>query len=234
MPKTGSWDLPTPRYASPPEIRPGAHTNKRLSPRGQAVLGQLEDLFLAEGFTRFTVGDLAARLRCSLRTLYDLAPSREELVVVVLDRMLQRLGHEAEEEARRQHARIDQLYTYMNVVGQGLGRSSAKFTVDMQQTPAVQRVFDAHGAYAILLIQALIERAVVEGQFRPVHAGFAAELLAAALRCVIEPGSLASNGLTIGEALQEIARLFSHGLLGDSHGRALDRPGSASPPPSPR
>ncbi|MCU1500869.1 MAG: TetR/AcrR family transcriptional regulator, partial [Ilumatobacteraceae bacterium] len=41
---------------------------------------QLGVLFLQDGFRNLTIGDLAARLNCSRRTLYSLAENREDLV----------------------------------------------------------------------------------------------------------------------------------------------------------
>src|SRR5215218_11007849 len=50
-----------------------------LTRRQAELLDQLEELFLAEGFTRFTLEDLALRLHCSKSTLYALAGSKEQL-----------------------------------------------------------------------------------------------------------------------------------------------------------
>jgi AcrR family transcriptional regulator len=41
------------------------------------------------------MADIAANVGCSLRTLYDLAPSRDELVLTVIDRNLRRIGRGA-------------------------------------------------------------------------------------------------------------------------------------------
>jgi AcrR family transcriptional regulator len=48
-----------------------------LTRRQAELLDQLEALFLAEGFARFTLEDLAVRLHCSKSTLYALAGSKE-------------------------------------------------------------------------------------------------------------------------------------------------------------
>ena len=54
--------------------------------RQARLLGEIEAIYLAEGFRGSTVGELAARLRCSRRALYELAPSKEELFLRVLGR----------------------------------------------------------------------------------------------------------------------------------------------------
>ena len=56
----------------------------KLTGRGAArrteLFEELTALLIAEGFAAFTLDDLAARLRCSKRTLYGLAGSKEQLV----------------------------------------------------------------------------------------------------------------------------------------------------------
>src|SRR5918997_1456031 len=63
----------------PPSDAGGAQLTRRQA----QLLDQLEELFLAEGFARFTLEDLAVRLRCSKTTLYALADSKEQLAVRV-------------------------------------------------------------------------------------------------------------------------------------------------------
>ena len=58
---------------------------QQLTDRQRDLLDRLVELF-DEGFAHLTMADLAARLNCSLRTLYELAPSRDELVLTVIDR----------------------------------------------------------------------------------------------------------------------------------------------------
>ncbi|HEY0775855.1 MAG TPA: helix-turn-helix domain-containing protein, partial [Nocardioidaceae bacterium] len=48
------------------------------------LLDRLVALMAAEGFSQFTLDDLAERLRCSKTTLYALAPTKQELVVEVV------------------------------------------------------------------------------------------------------------------------------------------------------
>ena len=52
---------------------------RTLSRRAELFDG-LVALVLAEGFSAFTLDELAARLHCSKRTLYALAGSKEQLV----------------------------------------------------------------------------------------------------------------------------------------------------------
>ncbi len=69
------------------------------TPRQAEVLEAMETLFLTEGFREVTVEELARRLRCSRRTLYLLASTKEEMFMRVLDRFLARLRRKGWEGA---------------------------------------------------------------------------------------------------------------------------------------
>src|SRR5262245_38694751 len=71
-----------------------------FSARQEEILSGLEEIILREGFRDLTVASLAERLRCSRRTLYELAESKNELVLLVLDRLLQRMGRRAHQRLR--------------------------------------------------------------------------------------------------------------------------------------
>src|SRR5947199_3271301 len=71
--------------------------DRQLTNRQSALLAELEELFLAEGFVRFTLDDLAAKTHCSKSTLYALAPSKEQLAVRVVARFFKGAAEMLEE-----------------------------------------------------------------------------------------------------------------------------------------
>src|SRR4051812_8968716 len=64
-----------------------------VSERHRTLIDALEQLFLQEGFRSVTVDELAARLKCSKRTLYEVASSKQELFLLVVERWLERIRH---------------------------------------------------------------------------------------------------------------------------------------------
>ena len=61
------------------------------------LLDRLVDLMAAEGFARFTLDDLALRMRCSKTTLYALADSKQGLVVEVVKQYFRTAADRVEE-----------------------------------------------------------------------------------------------------------------------------------------
>lgn len=83
--------------------------SRRLSRRQNEVLDVVETVFVREGIDAVRIGELAAAASCSRSTLYELAPSMEALLLLVLDRMMRRImgrGAQAIEVAADPVARV--------------------------------------------------------------------------------------------------------------------------------
>ena len=63
----------------------------QLGKRHLEVMDELESM-LDKGKSFSTMSDLAKKLKISLRTLYEIAPSKEELIVTTVDRVLKKHG----------------------------------------------------------------------------------------------------------------------------------------------
>src|SRR3954451_4534442 len=104
----------------------------RFTPRQVEILDTLQALFLAEGFRHLTIGDLVDRLRCSRRTLYSLAPSKEELVLVVIGRLLNEMGIEARARAMAFDDPGDAIAAYLQTAITTFEPATTAFTEDLE------------------------------------------------------------------------------------------------------
>ena len=116
-----------------------SRTRRQPTARQRALLSELEALFLSEGFSQFTLDDLAARLRCSKSTLYALAPSKEQLAVKVVTHFFKGAAELLEERI----AGIDDarkiLGEYLAGISEYLNRASAAFMTDASPTVSFAR-----------------------------------------------------------------------------------------------
>ena len=78
----------------PPKPLLSRKKESSLSERKVEALAQLEKL-IQKGLPDLTMSEIASRLKVSLRTLYELAPSKGQLVLIAVDRILFRIGGEA-------------------------------------------------------------------------------------------------------------------------------------------
>ena len=184
-----------------------------LPPRARRTFEALEDILLREGFRRVSVGELATRLRCSRRTLYELAPTKEDLFVRVVDGFLhgiRRKGDEAARTATDFPARIER---YLAPGISETARAANVFFADVASLPATRRLLDAHQKMRIAGLRDMIAAGARRGIFRGLDPYLVAEVFTGAYRRVSQPDFLASANLSMAEAYAEVGRLLRHGLL---------------------
>lgn len=186
---------------------------QRLGPRHREILDQLESLFLHEGFSGFGVRELAAHVGCSRRTLYELAPSKDELVLIVFDRFLHRVGRAALESIDPSTGFADQLRSYF-LGGLELQRISQVFGEDLADEPGVRRVFDRHYAYVMSVVEALVASGIAAGEFRAVTPRIVAVMLTGGAQLFQQPAVLADSGVDLGGATEELLDLVIGSLRG--------------------
>ena len=158
-----------------------------------------------EGFADFTLDDLAERLSCSKTTLYTLASSKQELVVEVVKEYFRgavRAVESSVEAATDPGARVS---AYLEAVAAQLRPLSRQFMDDLARFGPANEVYRRNTAAAADRIRQLIAEGVEAGAFRPVHAAFAGEMVAATMFEVQRGEMFARLELTDAEAYAELA-----------------------------
>lgn len=153
---------------APPQPLLGHTAERALGPRKTAILDDLEALILRHGFAAFTVAELARRLSCSRRTLYELAPSKHQLVLLVLDRYLQRIGRAAQRAIETENATADKIRAYV-IGGLPLMEHTHQFATDLADDPEARRLLDRHFQYVTAVIEQLVAAGVASGELRSVN-----------------------------------------------------------------
>jgi AcrR family transcriptional regulator len=187
-------------------------TTGAWSRRQVEILNALESVFLAEGFRHLTVADLVERLRCSRRTLYSLAPSREELVLVVIDRLLTNMGIEARWAADQHDDPGDAIATYLGTAVTTLRFAQPAFTEDLEAYLPTKHLYDRHLAIALRVLGRLVQEGADAGLFHELHPPLVAEILDAAVERIRRPEVLARAGISSSEAIDELSSLIRVGL----------------------
>ena len=178
-------------HASPEETRarlhlPGVRAPKpllspealrRLTARQWELLDELNELVVAEGLADLTMAQIAARVNCSLRTLYGIAPSKDELVLAVVDRRLHRIGRRAIGSLDPSLPPLEVLRSYLRAVNEAVQPETSSFSRDFANTPGARRLLDSHEDYVIAVTRSLLERAVAEGDAPPVDTAALAHVL---------------------------------------------------------
>jgi len=186
---------------------------RRLTPRQREVLDELEDLVVRGGFAELTMAEIAARLNCSLRTLYGISPSKDELVLVVVDRRLRRIGRRAIAALDAQEPPLAALRAYLRTANEAVQPTTVAFAREFADVPGAQRLLDAHEGYVVAVTRSLLERAVADGDIDAVDSGALAHVLGGLGREFSRP-QLAATALagTPKQAADAITELILRGL----------------------
>lgn len=150
---------------------------RSLTPRQLEILDALEEWGLSGGFADVTMAEIAKRMECSLRTLYGIAPSKDELVLVILDRRLHRFGREAMRALDLEEKPLARLRAYLRATNRAVQPTTAAFSQDFARVPGAPELNESHAEYVVAITRALLEEAVVEGEIAPLNAAAVAHVL---------------------------------------------------------
>jgi AcrR family transcriptional regulator len=195
------------------EIEMASDPHDRRTPRQVALLDDLEALFTSEGFRHLTVGDMAARTESSRRTLYGVAPSKEELVLVVVDRFFNRMGKDARWRASRVVDIGDKIEAYLSASVDRNLRLSAAFIQDIESYAPTRQLYDRHQELAVAALEAMIREAMELGTMRPGSPALLAEIIDAVIRRLRDPETLSKIGATRADALKAFGQLLREGIV---------------------
>jgi AcrR family transcriptional regulator len=197
----------------------GRDREQALTERQRQLLDQMEHLF-AGGFANLTMAQLAGQLNCSLRTLYALAPSRDELVLVVVDRNLWRVGRAARDAIREDLPPLDAVRAYLEAATVAVAGWTEAFARDLAAVPAAQELEEGHNEYLFNVTRTLLDLAAERGDVADVDSAAVARVLAGLGRLFSRPRVISSLGSSPKEAADEVVDLVLRGL------RCRDREGN--------
>jgi len=179
----------------------------------ERVIEEAESLFVEEGFLHFGTMDLAHRLRCSKRTLYSIAPTREKFFELILEHHVERMNREMVAAVEAAPDCVAALIAQMETAIAAFGNESNRFNNDVKSFPAGLRVLKRTNSQRVRLMEETIARGVRAGAFRKVDPHLVAAAMHAAAFCVTEPQFLSGATMTWAQALREVFRLFFQGLM---------------------
>ena len=140
---------------------------------------QLSELFLRAGFRNLTIGDLAARLSCSRRTLYSLAESRDELVRGVVEHLFDRQLRAAGDAADAAEPGVDAVMAQLSRGVLALD-AGAPFVDELRARPATAAMLASYRERERAALAATVTRGVDAGRLATDRPEIVADVLDAA------------------------------------------------------
>lgn len=180
--------------------------------RQTELFDTLVALFLAEGFAHLTLDDITARLRCSKSTLYSLAGSKEQLVQAATVHFFRAATEAVEARVDCVTGSRDRIAAYLEAVGTALDPASDQFMADLDAFAPARRIYEQNTRIAARRVRELIAEGVAAGEFRDVHAAFAADLVATVMVRIQQRVVRDNTGLDDAAAYRELAAILTGGI----------------------
>lgn len=188
--------------------------------RRDILLKQLEAIYVVEGYRRSTMADLATGLRCSKRALYQLAPSKEGLFLIVVQQVLDeiwRLGLEAESTTESMPERI---HNYVTAAIVPCKRWSPVFLSDVESMPEAHQLLERHLRERMERLEKMVREGIRLGKFRKTSPKLVAEIIIVSASRFCSPSFLEQSKLDLASSVEDMCDLLWNGLLhpGESAG----------------
>jgi AcrR family transcriptional regulator len=197
----------------PPKPLLSAEAERQLGARQLELLDELEEKLLGEGLADLTMAEIAALVSCSLRTLYSIAPSKDELLLTVVDRRLRCIGRAAIEALHASMRPLDALRTYLQAANAAVQPEALALSADLAKVAGAGRLFDAHETYLTAVTQSLLDQAVADAEIAPVDTAAVAHVLAGLGRQFAQPEIAEIAQAPPKETADAIAEIILQGLL---------------------
>jgi len=134
---------------------------KPLTDKHKQVIDKLE-LMLEKGIPDLTMSELAAKLKVSLRTLYEIAPSKDHLIRMTVNRILMKLGKEALDIIANINSPVEKLKRYLQHANQAVGPKFKVYLQNLGNNNKSKEMIDYHEDYIISFTKELLDAAVTK------------------------------------------------------------------------
>lgn len=169
------------------------------------------DVFLADGFLGFSIGDLAARLRCSKSTVYSIAPSKEQIVTTVVRAFFRR-------STERVEARVgtgtpaQRIGAYLDAISVELKPASPSFFADLEAFPPAKDLYRHNTEIAAARVQQLMTESLGANAAAALDARFVATVAGETMELIQRGQIEAATGLDDSAAYRALADLIVAGM----------------------
>ena len=137
-------------------------TNKKskiYSKRHNELINELEKL-LEKGVPDLTMSEIASKLRISLRTLYEIAPSKDYLIIMTVNNILKKLGKHELDAVINIDSPIQKLEEYLFIVNQAVGPKFNSFFKDLEKVDGADEMVDYHENFISDFTKKLLDDAI--------------------------------------------------------------------------
>jgi len=132
---------------------------ENFTKRHHEIIQDLEEM-LEKGVPDLTMSQIASSLKISLRTLYEIAPSKDELIIMITDSILRKHGKHALESISDIKSPLKKLEKYLFTVNQVVGPKFNAFFNDIEKIKGLEEIVDYHANFITNLTEELLNQSI--------------------------------------------------------------------------
>ena len=140
---------------------------KIMTKRHSEIIDTLEKM-LEKGVPDITMSEFASKLKISLRTLYEIAPSKDKLILMTMDNILRKLGKRAFDLVSEIKSPIEKLEKYLLIVNQAVGPKFYRFMKDIEKIDGSKKMADFHENFISEYTEKLLNEAIDMKEIRQI------------------------------------------------------------------
>ena len=160
--------------------------SSELTEKHAQVIENFERL-LESGIANQTMSDIASRLKVSLRTLYEIAPSKEDLIVSTMDRILTNIAIQAHGSIKGITSPLAKLKKFTEIGNEAVGPRTQKFEADLWKIKGAKEMINYHQDAYISHINKLLNEAQQKNEIDQLDTQAVALILGSIAREYFDP-----------------------------------------------
>ncbi|MEQ9452008.1 MAG: TetR/AcrR family transcriptional regulator [Pseudomonadales bacterium] len=176
------------------------------------LIEALNQLFIGVGFADLTVADIARALRCSKRTLYQLAKSKTQLVTTVVEYNFNKRLRESKSVVFQHSEPAVRLDAYFTLVRNRNDQRSGSFFADVIADSDLNQIRLRYLRQQLEVLEMIIEDGMKSGVFRTQNPQLSTEFSLGMLTTISQPDLIAALHTEYTELFDQGVDILRHGI----------------------
>lgn len=170
-------------------------------------------MILEEGISGITLGQIASRLKCSRRRLYEIADTKEELFLKIAESTLRDMRETGWADAARANDASAKVLAYFNHGSKVAGLMSSKFLSDLESNEQGRKLFDEHQRMRIQTLENFLVEEMAASTFVKHNVRFVSESALLLIRALRDENFRVASKVSFEQGLRELWELLLFGLV---------------------
>ncbi|MBI33609.1 MAG: TetR family transcriptional regulator [Gammaproteobacteria bacterium] len=187
-------------------------SDTHLTEKHFEVIQNFENL-LEKGIGNQTMSDIASNLRVSLRTLYEIAPSKEMLVISTIDRILTNIAKQALSSLKNMDSSVEKLQTFTKIGNEAAGPRIQKYAIDLSRIKGADDMIKSHELAYIEHIKRLLDDATEKNEIKSLDTRAVAIMLGTVARIFSKKNHQEKLAASAEDSANMISGLIIDGLI---------------------